>query len=434
MVSDFVKTAGMFGVGLIFAGYSYGSTPYQIKAMFENPSTDGDMEILSTLPDGSLLAHTPYLNDAPTGTIFKIGKDGQTLASFDIGKVLIRGVSRDPLTGHMYFSSDSTSPPGPRKFYEFDADLHFLKAMEMPVGYESYAGPMSYSVLSNGSDVRIFEKGGISTLFVLDAQKNLMLKKQLAASSAMQRTGDDRFLLLSEQNGHSQLTTYDQQGHVVLDRVLPEHDCSFIYQERLYPEESSLSCFGGSIVQLDRLGQILSRYEIDPNLRYCYISPELNLAACTALTSSQQVDIWSTTDWTFKRRLSASTLESIVFLANGVALTYSDRDPEFLDLNFQVQSTMTRPLHGKLYWFGWRTTRDSIPSWRFDVNSWYFQINSLIDGSVELDLEQYQKAAGLTVANILKVSDNMIAVAFRCTAGAQGSGLCKKGRVLFLER
>lgn len=413
--------------------------PFTIKATFENPTSPGEMSLLSLLPDGTILAQTPFVNGAPKGTIFKIDQDGQILASADLSRYT-ETFSRDPATNHFFFAEPTYFSSTPQ-FHQFDSDLNAVTIKPMPAGYfGAGAASFSYAFLSDGSDIKFVQSGGKKTLFVLDPEKNLVLERQMNSYVELQRTGDDRFLSVGEVAGHSELTTFDHAGQVLLTRSLPERACAFVSViDQKYPEEAALVCDGGAVVQLDRSGQILGRYQIDPLLKNCGRSVRAKLVACQSgffSPAQHRVDLWSSDDWTLVKRFEAPTLDSVNFVRDGLILSYSDRDYEVLDSALQVRLKIPRSANGDYLWLQHASSGRSVLSTRYTQDGWMFQINSLVDGSVEFDLEAYQRAAGLTMEffSPLKLSDDLYAVAFWCTMEARQNGQCSKGRILILGR
>lgn len=410
--------------------------PFTIKATFENPTAPGEISLLALLPDGTILAQTPFINSAPDATIFKINQDGKMLAT---ASWALRAdiFSRDPATNHFFLLEESSSGQTPR-FHEFDADLNVVRTKPTPRGYFGKAGAtISRIQLRDGSEVRFVDSN--STLFVLDPQKNLVRDMQLSTSYVqLMRIEGDHFLTLNWVTEGSVLTTYDHTGQVLLNRTIPEHYCHFIpIVDQRYADKAALVCSGGSVVQLDSLGRIFDRHEIDSHFTNCLMSARAKLVACSDSGGQlHSLDLWSSESWTLVKRIAAPTLLWTAFLKDGFILRYSDRDDEVLNSALQVQTKIDGSANENLWWIQQTLSGKSLLSTRYNKDGVMLRINSLVDGSVELDLEGYQRAAGLTmeVSTPLKLSDDLYAVAFWCTAAARQSGQCHKGRILILGR
>lgn len=233
----------VLGLGsTLFTAHAHAGTPFTIKATFENPAAPGELSLVSILPGGTILATTPHSNGAPMGSIFKIDQSGQMIHRFDGVDTdwFSDAFSRDPGTGHLYFSEPSFNHTPPR-FFEFDDSLRAIGSKDMPNGYfnNGTGGAFMHAYLRNGSVVKAVSVASQNTLFLLDVQKNVLLEKPLSGFTKVKRTGDDRFLALTKQVGRTTLTTYNLTGQVVLDRSLPETNCNFVnVVDQQYPEEA----------------------------------------------------------------------------------------------------------------------------------------------------------------------------------------------------
>lgn len=433
MLLTFGIPLALFLTASRFEQEAHAGVPFTIKASYENPSSGADFDLFSLLPDGSILA------EAVNESVIRIDQNGQLLASASVPTFLNDWYfSRDPATGHLYVADSFASQP---KFYDLDSNLQLVSASNVPAYYFGSNGSVSWSeaFLSDGSEVRFAESRSSRKLFLLDAQKQVLLEKDVNETLIVSRTGADGFVTLAKLATHSHLTTYDHQGHVLLERDIPERDCHRVNViDQKYPEEPAFACEGGSVVQLDRNGLILDRHHIDPDVRYCEMSGASHLVTCrngSPWTSNFRTDLWSSVDWTLKKRFAAPGFEWAYPLKSGLVLQYSNRDSEILNKDLQVVGTIERPVGGRPWWFG-AASGTSIPFvWDRD-QKWFFRINSLIDGSLEFDLEPYQIATGLSaqIHRVLKISDDAYVVAMQCTYQSRVAGLCSRGRILIVAR